>query len=270
MSTILSQPILVENRSGAAGAVGTALVARSKADGYTLGIATVSTHGTVPNLVVNPGYDAVRDFTPVSNLAVSAMCLSINATIPVRSLQAFVAYVRANPNKLAYGNAGSGGVGDLGMTWFLQIVQASMLSVPYKGSAPALNDLAGGQVQATFDNFPSTLGFIRSGKIVPLAITGRTRSHQAPDIPTFSEAGYPNFDVGAWYGLVGPAGMPPDILERLSQAAVRSVFETAVSTRLTEAGAVPVGNRPEEFAAQIGIEVARWRQVIKQAGIVPQ
>lgn len=270
LSVQLKQQVVVDNRAGAAGLIGATAVARAAADGHTLGVVTVSTHGTVPNLTAKMPYDALRDFTPVSNIASSAMALSINPSVPARTLREFIDHLRANPGKLAYGNAGAGGVGDLGMTWFLQRVQAQMTSVPYRGSAPALADLVSGQVQATFDNFPSSLPMARSGRIRPLAITGAARNAALPELPTFAEAGLPNFDVQAWYGLVGPAGLAADIRERLHAAVMQALADPAVSARLVEAGATPVGNKPAEFAAQIEAEVARWKQVIQVAGIKPQ
>jgi tripartite-type tricarboxylate transporter receptor subunit TctC len=266
----LGQQVIVENRAGAAGLVGAASVARSAPDGHTLALVTVSTHGTLPNLTAKMPYDAVRDFTPISNIASSAMSLSVHPGVPARTLREFIDHLRTNPGRLAYGNAGAGGIGDLGMTWFLQRVGAQMTSVPYRGSAPALTDLASGQVQATFDNFPSSLAMVRSGRIRPLAITGASRHPALPDLPTFAEAGLPDFDVQAWYGLVAPAGLPAPVRTRLHAAVGRVLGDPAVAARLAEAGATPVGNTPAAFAAQIEAEVARWKQVIQVAGIKPQ
>ena len=270
LSTVLGQQVVVENRAGAAGLIGTTQLTRAPADGYTLGLVTVSTHGTLPNLTAKMPYDATRDFTPITNLASSAMSLSVHPSLPVRDLREFADHVRANPGKLAYGNAGAGGIGDLGMTWLLQLLKGQMTSVPYRGSAPALMDLAAGQVQATFDNFPSSLAMVRAGKIRPLAITGGARHPALPDLPTFAEAGVAGFDVQAWYGLMAPAGLPDPVRARIHAACLQALADPALATRLVEAGATPVGNRPAEFAAQVQAEIARWGQVIRTAGIKPQ
>jgi tripartite-type tricarboxylate transporter receptor subunit TctC len=270
MSSLLGQAMVVENRSGAAGQIGAASVAKAKPDGYTLGVATVSTHGTAPILYLTIPYDALKDFTPISNLASSPSAIAVHPAVPAHTLAQLVALVRANPGKLAYANAGAGGIGDLGMTWFMQIVGGSMLSVSYKGSAPALIDVVAGQVPVIFDNFPSTLVHVRTGKLRALAITGKARNPAAPDLPTFAEAGFPEFDATAWYGLIGPAGLRPDVVARLHEAAAKSVADPAVAAKLADAGAFPLGNSPEEFAAQIRGELAKWVQVIRTAGIKPQ
>lgn len=270
MAALLAQPVVVENRSGAAGQIGAAAVARARADGYTLLLATVSTHGTGPAITAALPYDANKDFTPVSNVASSPMALAVNAGFGARTLAEFVTEVRARPGKLAYANAGAGGIGDLGMAWFLQVAGGSMLSVPYKGSAPALIDVVSGQVPVIFDNFPSTLVQVRGGKLRGLAITGKVRNPAAPELPTFHESGYAEFDVTAWYGLMGPAGLAPEIVQRLHGAVVAALADAATATKLAEAGASPVGNRPEAFAAQIREEIARWSRVVKTAGIRPQ
>ena len=196
---ILGQQIVVENRTGASGTIGMAATARAKPDGYTVGLATVSTHGTAPHLFPNLAYDPIKDFTPISNLVTSPNILSVNPKFPAQTLADFVSHVRANPNKDGYANAGAGGVNDLGMIWFLQIIGGKMNSISYRGSAPALTDTVGGVVPVIFDNFPSSLPYLKSKHLHALAITGAERNPRLPDVPTFAEQGYKDYDVTAWY-----------------------------------------------------------------------
>ncbi|WP_442597769.1 tripartite tricarboxylate transporter substrate binding protein BugE [Parapusillimonas sp. JC17] len=266
-SQILGVQVVVENRAGAAGAIGANAVARAKPDGYTVGLATVSTHGTAPNLYPDLPYDAVKDFTPLTNLVASPNILSVHPSFPAKDLNEFVAYIKANPGKHGYANAGAGGINDLGMIWFLQRIGGDMISIPYRGSAPALTDTVGGSVPVIFDNFPSSLPHIQSGKLRALAITGSERNQQLPELPTFKEAGHTDYDVTAWYGLIGPAGLPDEVRDTLSQAFAKAVKDPETSAKLTEAGAFPVGNTPSEFGEQIRNEIARWSDVVKKGNI---
>ncbi|GMG93586.1 hypothetical protein Cmtc_48060 [Cupriavidus sp. TKC] len=269
-SEILGQQIVVDNRVGAAGTIGMNAVARAKADGYTLGLATVSTHGTAPHLLAKPPYDPVKDFTPVVNLVSSPNILSVHPGFPARTLKEFVDYTKKHPGKESYANAGAGGINDLGMAWFLQLNDANMISVPYKGSAPALNDAIGGNVKVIFDNFPSSLPFIKAGKLRALAITGTQRNDKLPDVPTFAEQGYKDYDVSAWYGVVAPAKLPQEVRTRLVEAFQAALADANTRQRLVDAGAFPVSVGPDAFARQIRQEYERWGTVIRKAGITPQ
>ncbi len=264
---ILGQQIVVENRTGASGTIGMAATARAKPDGYTVGLATVSTHGTAPHLFPKLAYDPVEDFTPISNLVTSPNILAVNPAFPAKDLAGFVAHVRANPGKDGYANAGAGGVNDLGMIWFLQIIDGKMNSISYRGSAPALTDTVAGVVPAIFDNFPSTLPYVKSGHLRALAITGNARNPRLPGLPTFAELGYRDYDVTAWYGVVAPAGLPDAVRGKLAQAFAQAVRDPATAAKMEEAGAFPLGNTPAEFAAQIRTEKDRWQRVIQQADI---
>lgn len=264
---ILGQQIVVENRTGASGTIGMMATARAKPDGYTVGLATVSTHGTAPHLFPKLGYDPVKDFTPISNLVTSPNILSVNPSYPAKTLAEFVEHVRANPNKDGYGNAGAGGVNDLGMIWFLQLIGGKMNSISYRGSAPALTDAVGGVVPVIFDNFPSSLPYIKSKHLHALAITGAQRNPRLPDVPTFAEQGYKDYDVTAWYGVVGPAGMPADVRDKLAQAFAQAMRDPATAAKMEETGAFPLGNTPAEFGEQIRTERDRWKTVIDQAQI---
>jgi tripartite-type tricarboxylate transporter receptor subunit TctC len=256
---ILGQQVVVENRTGASGTIGMAATARAKPDGYTVGLATVSTHGTAPHLFPKLAYDPVQDFTPISNLVTSPNILSVNPQYPAKTLAEFVSHVRAN--------AGAVGVNDLGMICFLQITGGKMNSISYRGSAPALTDTVGGVVPVIFDNFPSSLPYIKSNHLRALAITGTARNPRLPDVPTFAEQGYKDYDVTAWYGVVGPAGMPADVRDKLAQAFAKAVRDPATAAKMEETGAFPLGNTPAEFGEQIRAERDRWKSVIERAQI---
>ncbi len=264
---LLGQQIVVENRTGASGTIGMTATARAKPDGYTVGLATVSTHGTAPHLFPKLVYDPVKDFTPISNLVTSPNILAVNPAFPAKDLAGFVAHVRANPGKDGYANAGAGGVNDLGMIWFLQLIDGKMNSISYRGSAPALTDTVAGVVPAIFDNFPSTLPYVKSGHLRALAITGSARNPRLPELPTFAELGYRDYDVTAWYGVVAPAGLPDAVRDKLAKAFAQAVRDPATAAKMEEAGAFPLGNTPAEFAAQIRTEKDRWQRVIQQADI---
>jgi len=264
-SELLGQQIVVENRAGASGTIGLTATARAKPDGYTVGLATVSTHGTAPHLYANLAYDPMQDFTPVTNLVTSPIILSVNPSYPARTLAEFVRHVRANPGRDGYANAGAGGINDLSMTWFLQLIGGEMNSISYRGSAPALIDAVSGVVPVIFDNFPSSLPHIKSQSLHALAITGTARNPQLPDVPTFVEQGYPDYNVTAWYGVVGPAGLPSDIHDTLAQAFSQAVHDPVTAAKLQESGAFPLGNTPEQFSAQIRAEFERWKTVIDKA-----
>lgn len=262
---ILGQQIVVENRTGAAGTIGMAATARAKPDGYTVGLATVSTHGTAPHLYPTLGYDPVKDFTPISNLVTSPIILSVNPAFPAKTLEAFVTHVKANPNKDGYANAGAGGINDLAMIWFLQIIGGKMNSISYRGSAPALTDAVGGVVPVIIDNFPSSLPYVKSNHLRALAITGEARNPRLPEVPTFAEQGFKDYDVTAWYGVVGPADMPKDVRDKLASAFAQAVRDPGTAAKMEETGAFPLGNTPDEFAEQIRAEKDRWKTVIDRA-----
>jgi len=264
---ILGQQIVVENRTGASGTIGLTATARAKPDGYTLGLATVSTHGTAPHLFPNLAYDPVKDFTPISNLVTSPNILSVNPSYPAKTLSEFVERIRTNPATESYANAGAGGVNDLGMIWFLQLIGGNMTSIAYRGSSPALTDTVSGVVPVIFDNFPSSQTYVKSGHLRALAITGAERNPSLPDVPTFAEQGYKDYDVTAWYGVVAPAGLPDSVRDKLANAFAQALKDPSTAEKLKETGAFPLGNTPEEFAKQIQTEKDRWAGVIEKAQI---
>ena len=261
------QPVIVDNRPGANGNIGTEYAAKATPDGYTLLMVTAGTHGINPSLYRKIGFDAVKDFAPVSLVAMVPNIFVVNNAVPVKDLKEFIAYAKANPGKLNYGSPGNGSTAHLSMELFKTMTGINMAHIPYKGSAGVLADLIGGQIVVTMDNMPAYLPQVKAGKIRALAVSPVRRSSAAPELPTVAEAGVAGYDSGAWFGLVAPANTPKDIVNNLSRETARILKLPDVSVRLTELGAEPVGSTPEQFAAHIRAEIAKWAKVIKGANV---
>jgi len=262
----LGQPFVVDNRGGAGGAIGAKAIADATPDGYTLGLATVSTH--VVNFIVRGAalrYDPLRDFTLVSQIASVPDVLEVNPSVPAANFQAFIAYLKANPGKLNYGTPGPGSLGHLRGETFKYATQTDLVHVPYKGAGPALNDALAGQVQVLFDNLPSSLPSIQAGRLRALAIASEKRVPALPDVPTYAELGYPLLNDPSWFGLVGPAKLPPAIAARLHAALVKTLAQPETLKRLETAAAVPVGNSPEQFRKLVSAAIETNRRVVEQA-----
>lgn len=260
------QPVLVDNRPGAGGSLGAQLVARSAGDGYTLLMGALSTHAVNPYLYPAVGYDAVRDFTPVTLVANVPNVLVVHPSVKADSVQALVALARARPGGLAFASGGSGSGGHLAGELLKTAAKIELVHVPYKGAAPALADLVGGQVPMMFDNLASALPQVRAGKVRALAVTTRTRSAFLPELPTMQEAGVPGFDISTWFGVFAPAGLPAPILDRLHRAIVDSLQLPEVRERLATFGSEPVGNTPAQFAAFIRAEQPKYARIIRDSG----
>ncbi len=260
------QPVVVDNRPGAGGNIGAELVAKSAPDGYTLLMGTVGTHAINPVLYAKIPYDPQRDFAPVILVAGVPNVLVVNPALPVNSVQELIAYGKANPGKLNFASSGSGTSIHLSGELFKSMSGVPMTHVPYKGSAPALTDLLGGQVQLMFDNLPSALPHIKAGKLRALAVTGAQRAPALPDVPTVAEAGLPGFEASSWFGLLAPAGTPKDIIARLHAEVAKWLATPEARNRLAAQGANAVGNSPEEFAQFIATETVKWRRVVKESG----
>ena len=261
------QPVIIDNRPGANGNIGTEYAAKATADGYTLLMVTAGTHGINPGLYRKLGFDAVKDFAPVSLVAMVPNIFVVNNAVPAKDLKEFIAYAKANPGKLNYGSPGNGSTAHLSMELFKSMTGIQMLHIPYKGSAGVLADLIGGQIVVTVDNMPPYVPQVKAGKIRALAVSPTRRSPAVPDVPTVAEAGVPGYDSGAWFGLVAPAHTPKDIVAKLSRETARVLKLPDVSARLAELGAEPVGGTPEAFAAHIKAEIAKWAKVIKGANV---
>ncbi len=264
---IWGQPVIVDNRPGANGNIGTEYAARATPDGYTLLMVTAGTHGINPSLYRKLGFDAIKDFAPVSLVAMVPNIFVVNNAVPAKDLKEFIAYAKANPGKLNYGSPGNGSTAHLSMELFKSMTGTSMVHIPYKGSAGVLADLIGGQIVATMDNMPPYVPQVKAGKIRALAVSPAKRSSALPEVPTVAEAGVPGYDSGAWFGLVAPAHTPKDIVNKLSRETARILKLPDVSARLAELGAESVGGTPEQFAGHIKAEIAKWAKVIKDANV---
>ena len=259
----LKQPCVVESRAGASGAIGAVAVAQSAPDGYTLVMGTASSHGINSALQKNLPYDAVKDFAPVTVVASTPNIVVVHPSVPARTLGELLALARAQPGKINCGSTSPGGSPHMSAELLKMLAGVDMTHVPYKGAAPMLTDLIGGQIQAGFDNLPSTIGFVRSGKVRALAVTTPQRWPGAPDIPTVAESGVPGYEVSGWFGLLAPAGTPKAVLDTLQSAVAQAVQQPEVARQLRDLGAEPVANKPEAFARDIAADVEKWRKVVQ-------
>lgn len=266
LSESLGQQMIVDNKPGAGGNIGAQEVARAAPDGYTLVMGTVGTHAINPSLYKKMPYDHVKDFAPVSLVASVPNLLVVHPSVPVNSVKELIAYVKANPGKLNFASSGNGTSIHLSGELFKTMTGVQMTHVPYKGSAPAVTDLLGGQVQLMFDNMPSALPHAKGGKLKPLAVTAAKRFPGTPDIPTIAEAGVPGYEASSWFGVLAPAGTPKEIVNKLSTEIAKALKTPEMTKRLEEQGAQAVGSTPEEFAAHIKAETAKWAKVVKESG----
>jgi tripartite-type tricarboxylate transporter receptor subunit TctC len=263
-----NQPVLVDNRAGAAGNVGSEAAAKSAPDGYTVLLAA-SSHVTNAALYAKLPYDPIKDFTPISQVAYYSLVLVTHPSLPVASLGELIAYAKANPGRISWASAGSGTPTHLTAELFGIVTGIKFLHVPYKGAAPATTDLLGGQVQAMFNNPVSALPHVRSGQLRGLATTGAQRSPAAPDIPTVAELGFAGFEAGTWYALLGPAGMPKDIAAKVSADANAVLKMADVRAKLAAQGVEPVGTTPGQLLAIMNADLEKWTKVIRSANIKP-
>ena len=266
LSETWSQQVIVDNRPGAGGNIGSDLVAKAAPDGYTLLMGTVGTHAINPSLYAKMPYDHVKDFTPVILVAGVPNVLEVNPSLPVHSVQELIAYAKANPGKLNFASSGNGTSIHLSGELFKSMTGVQMVHVPYKGSAPALADLIGGQVQLMFDNLPSSLQFIKAGKLRALAVTSSARSSALPDLPTLAESGLPGFEASSWFGVLAPAHTPPAIVAKLNAAIGAWLATPEAKEKLSAQGAIPAGGPPEAFVKHIADETAKWAKVVKASG----
>ncbi len=266
LGTKFGQSVVIENRDGAGGNIGAQTAARAKADGYTLLMGTVGTHAINPALYSKLNFDHVKDFQPLTRVAMVPNLLVVNPERPYRSVKELIEYAKANPGQVAFASSGNGSSIHLSGELFQQLAEVDMLHVPYRGSASAVTDLLGGQVDIMFDNMPSAIQHVRSGTLVPLAVTPAERSPELPEIPTVAEAGVPGYEATSWFGLLAPAGTPADTVKLLNEAIVEALKDPEVMQKFAAQGAVVHSETPEEFAAFIAAETEKWAGVVKASG----
>ncbi|MBK1613818.1 MFS transporter [Rubrivivax gelatinosus] len=261
----LGQTVVIDNRAGANSNVGAEAVVRSPADGYSLYVFTIA--NTI-NATLYPklNYDPEKDFEPIGLMAKVPNILVVNTNVPVKTLAEYVAYTKAQPQGITFASSGSGSSIHLSGEMFKLVTRLNMLHVPYRGSAPAVTDLIGGQVQSMFDNAPSAMPHIQSGRLRALAITSPQRSPLLPDVPTFIESGYADFDVQSWFGLAAPAGTPAAIVNKLNAELAKVLALPDVKKRLAEMGATPAGGTPADMRKFASAEIKRWNAVVKASG----
>ena len=268
LARILKQPVVLENRGGAGGSIGMAEVARAPADGLTIGVATLSTHGVNPAVLSKLPYDAIKDFVGVTEIVKAPGVVMVNpAILPVKNFAELVAYLKANPGKVSYATPGNGTIGHMWGEQFKRSTGTDMLHIPYRGAGPAINDVLGGQVPVYFDQVAASLPHVKAGKLRAIAVSWPQRLDVLPDVPTYAEAGHPDLNNPSWFGLVAPKSMPAAQVERVQKAVVAALKDPAVQKRMSSQGLYPSGSSTADFSKQIQTAVATMKKVAVDAKI---